>query len=60
MKVPEKQNRQRGNKGSQHIPKHVTPGGQYHRPPTPQKGQPCNSYDSKYTRMHTHTYAHGQ
>lgn len=27
MKVPEKQNRQRDNKGSQHIPKHVTPGG---------------------------------
>lgn len=51
MKVPEKQNSQRGNKGSQHIPKHVTRGGTISASTHATKKAPPSNWDnSKYTQ----------
>lgn len=51
MKVPEKQNSQRGNKGSQHIPKHVTHGRTISASTHATKKGPQSNWDnSKYTQ----------
>ncbi len=55
MKLPEKQNKSQADKGSQHIPQHVTARGDNVtvNPPHHKKRPPCHS---NFTHTHTHTH----